>query len=335
VDLITREEFDDLLGAFALDACDTDEMVAVERFIAAHPEVNAEVERLRAAAAGLGASDALAPPRDVRTTVFERARAARTPRRQTPLEVHAEVEDTLVELLDELPDSALPLATTNGLTVRELIAHLAAMESLQALWLGVPTFPEDDETTAHATVEERTAAVVDATRDWALADVISLWRRSMAAVRAAAPIGATCLWFGSETPTDIVLLVRAFETWTHTDDIRRAIGRALDTPSAAALRTMAEGSMSMVPSALEKSGLTHNGRTARIVLTGPGGGDWTVPMEVGAEVAEIDVTITLPVVNWCRRFSDRLRADELEVIVRGDRGLGSDLVAAAPVFAML
>src|SRR5439155_9433745 len=56
VDVISREEFEDLLGAFALDACDADEMAAVEQYVAAHPEVNREVERLRAAAAGLAAS---------------------------------------------------------------------------------------------------------------------------------------------------------------------------------------------------------------------------------------------------------------------------------------
>ncbi len=331
MDVTSREEFEELLGAFALDACDADEMAAVEQFITAHPEVVPEVERLRTAAAGLAASDALAPPRDLRTGVFERARARRAPRSQTALEVHAEVERTLVELLDELPASALELTTLNGLTVRELVAHLAAMESLLAMWMGVPTLAQvEDEG-----VEERTAAVLEATRDWSLADVTALWRRSAAAVRAAAPRDATSRWFGSEMPTDLVLLVRAFETWTHTDDIRRALGRALDVPSAAALRTMAEGSMTMVPSALEASGLARPGRTARIVLSGAGGGEWTVPMQVGAELGSPDVTLTLPVVDWCRRFSDRLSADDLDALVGGDRRLASDLVAAAPVFAGL
>ncbi|MDQ1534229.1 MAG: hypothetical protein QOF28_1990, partial [Actinomycetota bacterium] len=296
MDLITRDEFEDLLGAFALDACDSNELAAVECYIAAHPEVSGEVERLRAAAAGLAASDALAPPRDVRASVFERARARRAPRTQTPVEVHTEVESALVELLDDVPESALDLPTFNGLTVRELVAHLAAMESVLAMWMGVPTIPEVEE----ERIEERTAAVVEMTRGWAFADVIALWRRSMAAVRAAAPDAATSRWFSSVMPTDLVLLVRAFETWTHTDDIRRSLDRALDMPSASALRTMAEGSMTMVPSALHKSGLSRPGRTARIVLTGPGGGDWNVPMEVGAEVGEPDVTLTLPIVHWCR-----------------------------------
>ena len=331
MDVITRDEFEDLLGAFALDACDSDEMAAVERYIGAHPDVSGEVERLRAAAAGLAASDALAPPRDVRASVLERARARRAPRAQTPVEVHTEVEATLVELLDDVPESALDFPTHNGLTVRELVAHLAAMESVLAMWMGVPTLPEvEDER-----IEERTAAVVAMTRGWAFADVIALWRRSMAAVRAAAPGSATSRWFGSEMPTDLVLLVRAFETWTHTDDIRRSLGRALDSPSASALRTMAEGSMTMVPSALQKSGLARPGRSARIVLTGPGGGDWTVPMEVGAGVGLPDVTLTLPVVDWCRCFSERLGPDELDLSVHGDRELGVAVVAAAPVYAFL
>jgi uncharacterized protein (TIGR03083 family) len=332
VDVISREEFEALLGAFALDACDADEMDAMERFINEHPDVVAEVERLRTAAVGLASSDALAPPRDVRTGVFERARAVRAPRAQTPLEAHAEVEATLVELLAEVPESALPLPTLNGLTVRQLVVHLAAMESLLAKWMGMPTLPEvDDEG-----VESRTAAVVEVTRDWPLADVIALWRRSTDAVRGAVPdVGPTTRWFGAETSTDLALLVSAFEIWTHTDDIRRALGRPLDVPSAAALRTMAEGSMTMVPAALEASGRVREGRTARIVLTGPGGGDWTVPMAPGGEVGEPDVAITLSVVEWCRRFSERLSAEDLDLAVRGDRRLADDLVAAAPVFARL
>jgi uncharacterized protein (TIGR03083 family) len=331
VDVISREEFEELLGAFALDACEADETAEMERFVAAHPEVVAEVERLRTAAVGLAASDALAPPRDVRTSVFERARERRAPREQPAVEVHAEVEATLVELLDDLPESALGLTTLNGLTVRDLLAHLAAMESLVAMWMGVPTLPEVTE----EGVEARTAEVVRMTSAWSLADVVALWRRSIAAIRDAAPGTETCPWFGSDMPTDLVLLVRAFETWTHTDDIRRALGRALDVPSAAALHTMAEGSMTMVPSALDASGLARPGRTARIVLTGAGGGDWTLPMNLGTDAGVPDVTLTLPVVDWCRRFSDRLRVDDLDLLVHGDQQLAADVVAVAPVFAGL
>jgi uncharacterized protein (TIGR03083 family) len=332
VELNRREEFDDVVAAFALDACDADEMDAVERYITEHPDVGPEVERLRVAAAGLAASDALAPPRDVRANVLAGARERRAPRISTPSQAHAEIEATLVDLLDDIPVSALERTTTNGLTVRGLVAHLAAMESLLAQWMGVPTFPQ----VTIEGVETRTAAVADATADWSFAEVIALWRRSTAAVRAAVPdAGPSVRWFGSQTPTDLAVLVSAFEIWTHTDDIRRATGRPLGTPSAAALHTMAEGSMSMVPAALRASGRERTGRTARIELTGPGGGTWTVPMQVGGTIGEPDVSITLSAEEWCRRFSERLEADELDIDIRGDRKLATDLVSAAPVFARL
>ena len=332
MDLNSREEFDEIVAAFALDACDAEETEAVERYVAAHPELVADVERLRAAAAGLAASDALAPPRDVRASVFEVARARRAPRTQTPSEAHAEIEATLVDLLDDVPASTHGHTTFNGLTVRGLVAHLAAMESMLAQWMGVPTLPE----ITIENVEARTAAVEALTADWQFAEIVDLWRRSTAAVRGAVPdVGPIVKWFGSQTPTSLAVLVSAFEIWTHTDDIRRAIGRTLDTPSAAAMRTMAEGSMTMVPSALERSGRARPGRTARIVLTGPGGGEWTVPMQPGDAVGEPDVAITLSAVDWCRRFSERLEADDLDIVVQGDRRLADDLVASAPVFARL
>ena len=42
----------------------------------------------------------------------------------------------------------------------------------------------------------------------------------------------------SRTPLGWVLMVRAFETWTHTDDIRRALGHADAPPPPPSLRTM-------------------------------------------------------------------------------------------------
>ena len=192
-----------------------------------HPEVIGEVERLRTAAAGLAASDALAPPRDVRTGVFERARARTRTRTQTRSRCTPRSRRRSLELLDDVPASTLDRTTLNGLTVRELVVHLAAMESLLAMWLGVPTLPE----VVDEGVEERTAAVIEVTHDWSFAEVTALW--TPVDGRGAAPrhpADAASRWFGSEMPTDLVLVVRAFETWTHTDDIRRALGWPLDVP---------------------------------------------------------------------------------------------------------
>ena len=57
-----HREFEDLVGAYALDACSDDEVAAVDAYVDAHPDACAEVEHLRAAAAWIGASGSLTPP---------------------------------------------------------------------------------------------------------------------------------------------------------------------------------------------------------------------------------------------------------------------------------
>jgi len=47
-----------------------------------------------------------------------------------------------------------------------------------------------------------------------------------------------------------------------------------------------------------------------------------------------DVALTLPV-DWCRRFSERLSAEDLDLVVSGDRRLDADLIDAAPVLASM
>ena len=42
------------------------------------------------------------------------------------------------------------------------------------------------------------------------------------------------------------------------------------------MRTMAELAVQTLPLALAAKGYDGAGRTARVVLTGPGGGDWTI-----------------------------------------------------------
>ena len=70
---VTRSEFQDLVGAYALDACDPEEAVAIDSFIAEHADAAAEAERLRDVAAWLGAAGALNPPVRLRDRVLAAA----------------------------------------------------------------------------------------------------------------------------------------------------------------------------------------------------------------------------------------------------------------------
>ncbi|HWW45056.1 MAG TPA: anti-sigma factor, partial [Acidimicrobiia bacterium] len=63
----------ELLGAYALDACDPDETAAIEELLRRRPDLAAEAARLTAAAAWLGATEALEPPARLRDAVFAAA----------------------------------------------------------------------------------------------------------------------------------------------------------------------------------------------------------------------------------------------------------------------
>lgn len=100
---------------------------------------------------------------------------------------------------------------------------------------------------------------------------------------------------------------------------------------------MADLSLRTLPMALLVSGRAHPDRVARVVLTGPGGGDWLVAMGGGRVPtgASPDVTLTADVVEWCLVAGERMEPAELRRTVVGDEALADDLVAAVPAFAML
>lgn len=331
---------DELLGAYALDAVDDHEAVAVEEYLERAPHGAHEVERLRNAAAWIGATEALTPPPELHDAVLEAARARRATSfgRSAPddpfLAAYLTETGRLDALLDTVGDDVLDVPTFNGLTVRELVIHLAAMESAVTSTIGRPTAPDVTE----PDIERRTAELVERFRDRPLRDARALWRASVDAVRQWAVVELSAgdvPLFGLTFSRDSLLVTRAFETWTHADDIRRALGRPEEPPPAEVVQRMADLSITTMPAALEVAGRAHPGKTARIVLTGDGGGDWLIPFGF-AEVGETpDVVLTADVIDWCRCVSERLAAEALRREVEGDPALADDLAAASSVFATL
>jgi uncharacterized protein (TIGR03083 family) len=331
------EGIDELLGAFALDACEPDEVDVVERAMAQEPAVADEVARLRNAAAWIGATEALAPPPALRDSVLAAARQRRGPAASADplLELYATETARLDALVDALPPSALGSPTHNGLSVRDLLVHLAAQETMLAAVVGEPVAGVD---VVEADLERRTAAFLARYERRPLDEARAAWAQAVAGVRRwartaddAQPVDFFDLPMRRET----VLVNRAFETWIHADDIRRALGRALDPPRPEHLHVMADLSMRTMPAALRLVGREHAGSTARIVLTGAGGGDWLVPLGSGAGGARPDVTMTLDVVDWCLLAGERLAPEDVPQRVDGDASLAADLLAAAPAFATL
>jgi hypothetical protein len=71
-------------------------------------------------------------------------------------------------------------------------------------------------------------------------------------------------------------------------------------------------------------------------MTGPGGGDWTFAVTGNENAGPVPhVVLRVPAIEFCRRFADRLAADEVPCEIEGDAELARALVDAAPAFAGL
>jgi uncharacterized protein (TIGR03083 family) len=321
----------DLVGAYALDALAPDEIEAFEALLTRDANLADEARRLREAAAWLGAIEALAPPPTLRADVLERARGGSRP--DPPLDLYLTEAGRLVSVIDGIPDSALDRPTANGLNVRDLIVHCAAQESLTAQLVGAPTLSEVEE----RDIDARTAALIDVTRDWSLEAVRALWTRSVDAIRTwavANPRGSLPI-MGAPVSRDDVITIRAFEAWIHADDLRRATGEPLAAPASSHLAVMSDLSARILGLGMLLTDRAHPGKTARLVLTGDGGGDWLVALGGGEAGTTPDVTITAEVVSWCRLVGERLEPEALTHTVEGDAGLAPDILRAASAFATL
>ncbi len=330
---VSDAEVEELLGAYALDAIDPDEIVAVEAVLARRPDLAREADRLSSVAAWLGATEATEPPGGMRDGVLDAALARRRGPADPVIDVYLSLSDRLEQAIVDLPDDALDAVTPNGLTAAELVVHMAAQESLLAQNLGTPTIDDLHE----EDIVPRTHALLPRFAGHELDGAVALWRNSVEANRtwAVANPERTAIWRGLGLTRDDTLLVRSFEAWVHTDDLRRAAGSPVTRPDVRHLTLMSDLARRILPLALAVSQREHDGKTARLVLTGPGGGDWLVPMGASTPATEPDVTVTADVVDWCLLVGDRVAPEALRVQVDGDLSLGRDLVAAAPALATL
>ncbi len=332
----------------AADALDDDDVAGPDGPDAAAP----------VAAGGVGVSTAperpaaTVPPAPGVAGVLGAARARRAPGAPTgpwavapvgPVDAFRRTLDELGDLLDRLEPAAWHAPAPDveaGWQVRDVVAHLVGVERYTAALLdgaGDFTVPEGL-AGDHLAV---TGPTIEALRPLPPADLVATWRTAvdgaLAAVERAAGRGR-----GLDQPMTFHLLplrlraflvVRVFEVWTHTDDIRRAIGEALPAPDGPRLRLMSETAVGALPLGMAIAGREHPGRSARLVLTGPGGGAWSPSLGPGEPVGEPAALIVADVVDFCRLAARRLGADELPCVIEGDAALAADVLVGAAIFA--
>ncbi|MEW2359364.1 hypothetical protein AB0881_36780, partial [Spirillospora sp. NPDC029432] len=127
------------------------------------------------------------------------------------------------------------------------------------------------------------------------------------------------------------LVQRAFETWTHADDIRAVVGRPPEPPPGGHLRLIVEMAVPLLPRALRAIGRARPGRTARLRLTGAVSGEWAVPLAPGAaaDAGRPDVTVVADAEEFCRLLANRRRPEAFPHVADGDPALAGDLLHAA------
>lgn len=333
---LTPAELDELLAAWALGALDPEEQEAVDRLLAERPDLAPDAPAFQALVALLGEADAVAPPPDLRASVLAQA-AAERPAPLPPtdeLTLVANQIATLHELLGQLGEAewANP-ARPYDWTVQGLVAHLAQIEGYVARQLGLSDEPPEAEPTHHLRVGADTIA---AEQSRPPAGTAAAWHAAAQAVIDALAAGQgpalddLVLIHGFPFSVRGLLVARAFEIWTHTDDIRRATGRALDAPPAADLRAMSSFSVGTLPLVAALDPADPELAPTRVVLTGDGGGTF----DLGPAGAR-QLLLVLDVVDYCRLVARRATIDELDdAVVEGEPRLVDRLVAAAQIFAV-
>ena len=327
----------ELLGAWALDACTDDEMRAVAAHVAQCDDCTREAAKLREAAGWLGALEAVTPPPSLEAAVMATARARRSGapvRPSTPAELLAHQADALGVLLASLRDHEWDAVTAAGWTVHELVGHLLAAASYLTWHLGLLT---EDPAGGETAWVPRSQTVIDGQRGRRPADTAAAWRVQaellLAHVSGAseAELKRPVPWFDGEAPMVVLAIVHAFETWVHAEDMRRATGRAPEAPSAADVARMSNLAVRLVADFMADGG--HEGRAIRVVLTGAGGGDWTLGLGGFEPAGPPDVTLTADVVAFCTLIGGRLSPAQLPRVVEGDGELGDELLRAAASLA--
>jgi uncharacterized protein (TIGR03083 family) len=253
--------------------------------------------------------------------------------RIAPAEGYRRTAQSMMALLATLDDAEWKRPALRDLDVQGLVGHLIGVEHhFQAGLPGSGQTAPDDHVAS-------TQPYADAQATRSPADTLAELRdASAASLRIVEDADKTLLgtemtMHGMRLPVAAMLVVRAFETWTHEEDVRRATGRPLAAPDASTLQLMTNLAVTLVPAGMARAGRPGDGRLGRIVLTGPGGGTWQKPLGAG-DSDTTDVRLVADAVAFCRLVANRETPDTIEAIISGDSDLGTAILVGANTLAL-
>ncbi|NYJ06737.1 maleylpyruvate isomerase family mycothiol-dependent enzyme [Petropleomorpha daqingensis] len=280
-------------------------------------------------------ADAL--PASLRERVLAAARELRAPGRTlpdvpdiSPVEAYRRAADAFLGLLTALADDVWRRPVLRDLDVAGLVGHLTGVEDdVQRALAG-----DRDVACADHVASTQPAAEHAATAS--PAEVRAAWRaatgRTLERVRGA-DLTAEVRVHGMALPLGALLVVRAFELWTHENDVRRAAGLPASVPDPATLRRMTELAVELLPVGVARVSDPVTPVDVHLVLTGAGGGTWDV--EVGERSAPVpEVAIVADAVGFCRLVASRITPADLGAHVSGAAGAADAVLAGAAALAL-
>ncbi len=287
---------------------------------------------------GLGGREqAVAPPPDLRARILDASRRDRAPGRPapdvpdiSPVEGFNRSRHAFFVTLSELDDEHWRRPVLRDLDVQGLVGHLTGVEEdMQRGLDGDPEVAQADHVTSTQPAALRQAGrpPAETQAEWGQAA-----QQTLARVRDAGDLNAVVPVYGLPLPLGMWLVVRAFELWTHENDIRRAAGLPASVPAPATLRLMTDLVAGVLPLATAGAGV-EGAISLRLVLTGPGGGTWDVPVG-GPDPDALPMRIVTDAVGFCRLAANRAAPADLDLDLTGDPGQAALVLAAATTLGL-
>jgi uncharacterized protein (TIGR03083 family) len=247
----------------------------------------------------------------------------------TPEEAFSRAADALYGMLGVLQEEDWERLALRGLDVQGLVGHLTGVEE------DVHRALAGDPQVARASHVGSTQAAADRQAGRPSAQTRAEWRRAtgrtLDLVHAAGDTGAEVAVHGMRLPLGTLLVIRAFELWIHDNDIRQAAGLPPSVPDPSTLSLMTQAAAWLLPHAVARSGLSEP-TSVHLVLTGPGGGTWDIPIGHGPPAAE--VAIVTDAVGFCRLVANRVTPGHLSLHITGDPDRAATVLAAAATLAL-
>ena len=308
----------DLLAAWAFGTLPPDEERAVPEHLAQCESCAAEAERLRETVRlldGAALTGAQVPPAPDVLAAALRARPA-APRVAVHAAPYAAAVAGLKALLPEA-EGRWSTPVVHDWDVHDTVAHLLAADEPLAGRLGiaarVPSSAAGEDVSWVEAWNRRSAEVIAHEHGRTPAQTVADWAAQAAALLAVPEArepelaARATMLMGVRLPVADHYVVRAFETWIHTDDIGRALGLAVPPPPAGYLGQLVRLAVRVLGLAL--------GPTAPPVLFAVDGGEQWV---LGSEDEPVYAELALDPVEFCLLVGGRRTPAEVPRRVAGD-----------------